>query len=97
MALICIIAYLTKEPILPCLLLFIECLDGGFTCPNRDGTLDTRGCIFCSAKGSGDFTAKGNTIVEQIENGKKLQKWQGQSPCYIAYFQAFTNTYWFLS
>ena len=57
-------------------------LDGGFTCPNRDGTLDTRGCIFCSAKGSGDFTAKGNTIVEQIENGKKLQKWQGQSPIY---------------
>ncbi len=68
-------------------------LDGGFTCPNRDGTLDKRGCIFCSAKGSGDFTAKGNTIVEQIENGKKLQKWQGQSPCYIAYFQSFTNTY----
>lgn len=68
-------------------------LDAGFTCPNRDGTLDTRGCIFCSAKGSGDFAAKGRTIAEQIEYGKKQQKWQGLSPCYIAYFQAFTNTY----
>ncbi len=68
-------------------------LDAGFTCPNRDGTLDTRGCIFCSARGSGDFAAIGNSIAEQIEYGKKQQKWQGLSPCYIAYFQAFTNTY----
>lgn len=68
-------------------------LDAGFTCPNRDGTLGTRGCIFCSARGSGDFAAIGNTIAEQIEYGKKQQKWQGLSPCYIAYFQAFTNTY----
>lgn len=68
-------------------------LDAGFTCPNRDGTLDTRGCIFCSKKGSGDFAAKGNSIIEQIAYGKKQKKWQGQSPCYIAYFQAFTNTY----
>lgn len=68
-------------------------LDAGFTCPNRDGTLGTRGCIFCSKKGSGDFTAKGSTIAEQIAYGKNQKKWQGQSPCYIAYFQAFTNTY----
>lgn len=66
-------------------------LDAGFTCPNRDGTLDTRGCLFCR-EGSGDFTAKGS-IAEQIEQGKNQKKWQGQSPCYIAYFQAFTNTY----
>ncbi len=66
-------------------------LDAGFTCPNRDGTLDTRGCFFCR-EGSGDFTVKGS-ITEQIQQGKKQKKWQGQSPCYIAYFQAFTNTY----
>lgn len=46
-------------------------LDGGFTCPNRDGTLDTRGCIFCSAGGSGDFAADRKlTITEQIEQAK---------------------------
>ena len=68
-------------------------LDAGFTCPNRDGTLGTRGCIFCSQKGSGDFTAKGSSIIEHIAYGKNQKKWQGQFPCYIAYFQAFTNTY----
>ncbi len=70
-------------------------LDGGFTCPNRDGTLDTRGCLFCSQKGSGDFAAAGSSIEAQIAQGKyqTAKKWQGHSPCYIAYFQAFTNTY----
>ena len=53
-------------------------LDAGFTCPNRDGTLDTRGCFFCR-EGSGDFTVKGS-ITEQIQQGKKQKKWQGQSP-----------------
>ncbi len=48
-------------------------IDGGFTCPNRDGTIDTRGCIFCSAGGSGDFASDRNlSIYEQIETGKKL-------------------------
>ena len=55
-------------------------LNGGFTCPNRDGTLDTRGCIFCSAEGSGDFA------VDQLPDVSDV------SP-FIAYFQSFTNTY----
>ena len=69
-------------------------LDGGMTCPNRDGTLGTRGCIFCSKGGSGDFAAsKTLSITEQIENGKQqaARKYTGNS--YIAYFQAYTNTY----
>lgn len=69
-------------------------LDPGFTCPNRDGTLGTKGCIFCSSKGSGDF-AEDHTlsITEQIEAGKErvAKKFKGHS--YIAYFQAFTGTY----
>lgn len=69
-------------------------LDGGMTCPNRDGTLGTRGCIFCSCGGSGDF-AESHTlsVTEQIESGKKqsAKKYTGSS--YIAYFQAYTNTY----
>ena len=69
-------------------------LDGGMTCPNRDGTLGTRGCIFCSRGGSGDFAEKHTlSVTEQIESGKKqsAKKYTGSS--YIAYFQAYTNTY----
>ena len=90
-------------------------IDGGFTCPNRDGTLDTCGCIFCSGAGSGDFAQKRSlSVTEQIERGKQLVA--GKMPAaainpagksaslanrhtgqtggrYIAYFQAFTNTY----
>lgn len=69
-------------------------LDGGMTCPNRDGTLGVRGCIFCSAGGSGDFAGDRRTsITEQIEAGKaqSIRKHSGFS--YIAYFQAYTNTY----
>lgn len=69
-------------------------LDGGMTCPNRDGTLDTRGCIFCSAGGSGDFASDRRlSIKEQLAQGKQLvsKKYAGSS--YIAYFQAYTNTY----
>lgn len=69
-------------------------LDGGMTCPNRDGTLDTRGCIFCSAGGSGDFAGNRKlSIKEQLESEKQLvaKKYNGSS--YIAYFQAYTNTY----
>lgn len=69
-------------------------LNGGFTCPNRDGTIDTRGCIFCSKGGSGDFAESPDlTITEQIENGKKRLEKKIKNDKYIAYFQAFTNTY----
>ena len=72
-------------------------IDGGFTCPNRDGTLDNRGCIFCSVGGSGDFAqSRSLSIAEQIEQGKTLVsgKLNPLEECrYIAYFQAFTNTY----
>ena len=71
-------------------------IDAGFTCPNRDGTLDTRGCIFCSAGGSGDFAEDSKlSITEQIEKGKKriASKLPDGDYGLIAYFQAFTNTY----
>lgn len=69
-------------------------LNANMSCPNRDGSLGHKGCIFCSAGGSGDFAGKPVlSITEQIEAGKKLlsKKYSGGS--YIAYFQAFTNTY----
>ena len=69
-------------------------LDGGFTCPNRDGTLDTRGCIFCSQAGSGEFAQnRKDSIWQQIEKGKDRLKDKIQNGKYIAYFQAYTNTY----
>ena len=70
-------------------------LDAGFTCPNRDGSVGRGGCIFCSGSGSGDFTFRGKSIEEQIEDGKKLlsKKADPSASKYIAYFQAFTNTY----
>ena len=71
-------------------------IDAGFTCPNRDGTLGTKGCIFCSAGGSGDFAEDSKlSITEQIEKGKKrIASKLPDSDCgLIAYFQAFTNTY----
>lgn len=69
-------------------------LDGGFTCPNRDGKTGTRGCIFCSEGGSGDFAeSREMSITEQIESGKKKVEKKIKSGKYIAYFQAFTNTY----
>ncbi len=69
-------------------------LDGGFTCPNRDGKVGYGGCIFCSEKGSGEFTARREkTISNQIEEQLKfLNRKIGNSPV-IAYFQNFTNTY----
>lgn len=68
-------------------------LDGGMTCPNRDGTLDTRGCIFC-AGGSGDFAASRLlSVTEQLTQAKKRVSKKITSNKYIAYFQAFTNTY----
>ena len=69
-------------------------INGGFTCPNRDGTLGTRGCIFCSAGGSGDFAESPElSITQQIEKGKERVTHKIRSGKYIAYFQAFTNTY----
>lgn len=69
-------------------------LDGGFTCPNRDGKLGTGGCIFCSAGGSGDFAASRSlSISEQLEAAKTVFGGKNTGKKYIAYFQAFTNTY----
>ncbi len=68
-------------------------LDGGFTCPNRDGTVGVGGCIFCSGSGSGEFAAKGNNIIEQLETAKSRVENKITSGKYIAYFQSFTNTY----
>lgn len=68
-------------------------LDAGMTCPNRDGTLDSRGCIFCSAGGSGDFAAPGNSIPTQLEAGKQTFGNKKTGEHFIAYFQAYTNTY----
>lgn len=69
-------------------------LDGGFTCPNRDGRIDTRGCIFCSGAGSGEFAGdRAMSITRQIEKGKDRVAGKIKDGRYIAYFQAFTNTY----
>ena len=70
-------------------------LDGGMTCPNRDGTLGNRGCIFCSAGGSGDFAAPhGRPVTEQIEEAAcRIRRKLGTGGAYIAYFQSYTNTY----
>ena len=69
-------------------------LDGGMTCPNRDGTCGDRGCIFCSAGGSGDFAGNPReSIRQQIVSGKEQIKKKTDAVSYIAYFQAYTNTY----
>ena len=69
-------------------------LNGGFTCPNKDGTVGTRGCIFCSRLGSGDFAGNKNLdLISQFNEVKSimLKKWPDAK--YIGYFQANTNTY----
>ncbi|HIT90368.1 MAG TPA: TIGR01212 family radical SAM protein [Candidatus Merdenecus merdavium] len=69
-------------------------IHGGMTCPNRDGTLDDRGCIFCSGGGSGDFAADPSlSIQDQVNAQKNLRKNKVTGQHFIAYFQAFTNTY----
>lgn len=69
-------------------------LDGGFTCPNRDGTKGTGGCIFCSGAGSGEFAGSPeDSVTVQIEKGKELLEGKIKNGKYIAYFQAYTNTY----
>ena len=68
-------------------------IDGGFTCPNRDGTVGYGGCIFCGGEGSGEFAEKGCDITAQLENAKKRVSAKNKGGKYIAYFQSFTNTY----
>ena len=69
-------------------------LNGGMTCPNRDGTLGTRGCIFCSAGGSGDFASSpARSVSEQIEDAILRIRPKSNCKTFIAYFQAYTNTY----
>lgn len=69
-------------------------LDGGFTCPNRDGSVGERGCIFCSGRGSGDFAETvGTDVHAAIERAKLRVAHKNKGGKYIAYFQSFTNTY----
>ena len=68
------------------------CIDGGFTCPNRDGSVSYGGCIFCSEKGSGDHIKLANSITLQVQNYFKSYKAERANK-FIAYFQNFTNTY----
>lgn len=76
-------------------------VDGGFTCPNRDGTFGHDGCIFCSEEGSGEFSGLilsgkkviSEDILEQMESQKELLSTKWSSTSYIAYFQNYTNTY----
>ncbi len=70
------------------------CLNGGFTCPNRDGTVGTGGCIFCSAGGSGEYAADPRySVADQIAIGKSQSRRKYFGHKFIAYFQPFTNTY----
>ncbi|MBR2889753.1 MAG: TIGR01212 family radical SAM protein [Oscillospiraceae bacterium] len=68
-------------------------LDGGFTCPNRDGTLGTGGCVFCSARGGGEFAEGGESLRDQLARARDRVRSKNRNGKYIAYFQAFTNTY----
>ena len=69
-------------------------LDGGMSCPNRDGTKGSRGCIFCSGAGSGDFAAaRRGSVTEQIDAAKTRVADKLRNGKYVAYFQSFTNTY----
>ena len=69
-------------------------LDAGFTCPNRDGTLGTRGCIFCSRYGGGEFAqGQEESIASQLEKAKQKVAFKNKNGKFIAYFQSFSNTY----
>ena len=68
-------------------------IDGGFSCPNRDGTLGHGGCIFCAGDGSGAFAERGGSVADQLERAKSRVAAKNRGGKYIAYFQAFTNTY----
>jgi len=69
-------------------------LDAGFSCPNRDGTISKGGCIYCSERGSGDFAGNRNFSIEkQFKEIKEVMNKKWKKGKYIAYFQAYTNTY----
>lgn len=69
-------------------------VDAGFSCPNRDGTLDVSGCIFCGGHGSGSHgIQRGMSIEVQVEDGKEVMRRKYRASKFIAYFQAFSNTY----
>jgi len=69
-------------------------IDAGFSCPNRDGTLGSKGCIFCGGRGSGSFGIKPELpIALQLEDGKALMRRKYHADKFIAYFQPYTNTY----
>lgn len=68
-------------------------LDAGFTCPNRDGRISKEGCIFCSPRGSGDFTIECDDINQQFDKAKIMMMKKWKKGKFIAYFQAYTNTY----
>lgn len=74
--------------------IFKVMLDAGFTCPNRDGTIATGGCTFCSARGSGDFAgSRRDDLVTQFNTIRDRQHKKWPDARYIGYFQAYTNTY----
>lgn len=69
-------------------------VDAGFTCPSRDGSLDTEGCIFCGGHGSGSYGIRRDLdIVAQLEDGKEVMRRKYRASQFIAYFQAYSNTY----
>jgi len=69
-------------------------LDAGFSCPNRDGTLDSEGCIFCGGSGSGAYSIRsGLSVAAQVEDGKEIMRRKYRAEKFIAYFQAYSNTY----
>lgn len=67
-------------------------IDAGFTCPNRDGTVGSGGCIFCNADGGSAFAAKGGSIADQLKQARQKVSFKGGEK-FVAYFQSFTNTY----
>lgn len=68
-------------------------IDGGFSCPNRDGTVGIGGCVFCNETGSGDFAVCGKSITAQLQEARKWVEKKNRDGKYIAYFQSFTGTY----
>ncbi|OGU14788.1 MAG: TIGR01212 family radical SAM protein [Geobacteraceae bacterium GWC2_53_11] len=69
-------------------------VDAGFTCPNRDGSLDTEGCVFCGGHGSGSFGIRRDySVAGQLEDGKEVMRRKYRAAKFIAYFQAYSNTY----
>src|SRR5450756_1756213 len=69
-------------------------VDAGFTCPNRDGSLDSEGCIFCGGHGSGSYGIRRDLYIsDQLEDGKEIMRRKYRASKFIAYFQAYSNTY----